>query len=166
MGRLLAPEGSMTDQSNDHAVSRLIAMRAELAGIVAELERELDRRRADLTHIDGTLRLMRANLDPTTILPKRSYKRSQYFTRNELWRLCLNTFRLANGEPLTSEEITLRIMTAKGLDARDESLFSTVRVQVGSVLKRLHRRQVAAPSGKGRGATWQLAALARQVDKC
>src|SRR4051812_3244915 len=37
LGRLLAPEGSMTDQSNDHALSRLIAIRAELAGTVAEL---------------------------------------------------------------------------------------------------------------------------------
>ena len=146
----------MSDQGNDHALSRLIAMRAELAGIVAELERELDQRRADLTHVDGTLRLMRANLDPTAIPSKRSYRRSQYFTRNELWRLSLNTLRLAAGEPLTSEEITLRIMKAKKLDARDESLFSAVRVQVGSVLKRLHRRETAAPSGKGRGTTWQL----------
>jgi hypothetical protein len=56
----------MTEQGNDHALSRLIAMRAELAATVAELERELDQRRADLTHVDGTLRLMRANLDPAT----------------------------------------------------------------------------------------------------
>jgi hypothetical protein len=156
MGRLLAPEGSMTDQGNDHALSRLIAIRAELAGIVADLERELDQRRADLTHVDGTLRLMRANLDPTAIPPKRPYRRSRYFTRNELWRLCLNTLRLANGEPLTAEEITIRIMVAKRLEKRDESLFAAVRVQVGSVLKRLNRRQVAAPSGKGKGATWRL----------
>ena len=146
----------MSEQGNDHALSRLIAMRGELAGVVAELERELDKRRADLSHIDGTLRLMRANLDPTAIPPKRPYRRSRYFTRNELWRLSMNTLRLAAGEPLTAEEITLRIMTAKGLDARDESLLSAVRVQVGSVLKRLHRRQVAAPSGKGKGATWRL----------
>ncbi|MGD9617440.1 MAG: hypothetical protein AB7H90_20270 [Alphaproteobacteria bacterium] len=146
----------MSEQGNDHALSCLIAMRAELAGIVAELEKELDQRRADLRHIDGTLRFMRANLDPTAIPPKRPYRRSRYFTRNELWRLSLNTLRLANGEPLTSEEITLRIMKAKKLDARDESLFAAVRAQVGSVLKRLHRRQVAAPSSKGRGATWQL----------
>jgi hypothetical protein len=156
MGRLLASEGSMSEHGNNHALSRLIAMRGELAGIVAELDRELDRRRADLTHVDGTLLLMRANLDPTTIPPKRPYRRSRYFSRNELWRLSMNTLRLAKGEPLTSEEITIRIMTAKKLDARDESLLAAVRVQVGSALKRLHRRQIAAPSGKGRSATWRL----------
>ena len=43
MGWLLAPEGSMTD----HIVSRLTTKRAELARLITELERELDRHRAD-----------------------------------------------------------------------------------------------------------------------
>ena len=47
MGRLLAQEGSMTDLNNDHAVSRLISKRAELAGMIAHLEQELDQCRAD-----------------------------------------------------------------------------------------------------------------------
>ena len=37
----------------DHAISRLIAKRAEIAGMIAELEQELSQCRADLTHIDG-----------------------------------------------------------------------------------------------------------------
>ena len=57
----------MTEHSNDPAVSRLITKRRELAGIVADLEKELDRYRADLTHIDGALRVLRAGLDPSTI---------------------------------------------------------------------------------------------------
>jgi hypothetical protein len=32
----------MTEHGNDHALSRLIAIRAELAGMIAELEGELD----------------------------------------------------------------------------------------------------------------------------
>ena len=138
---------------NDHAISRLIAKRAEIAGMVAELEEELNQCRADLTHIDGALRLLRADLDPTTISPReRRYKRTHYFAHNELSRLCMDTLRLAGG-PLTADEITIRIMTAKGLDARDARLRAAVRVQAGSVLKRLHRQKIAAPSGKGVGAT-------------
>jgi hypothetical protein len=148
----------MTDLSNDPAVSRLIAKRMELARIVAELEKELDRHRADLTHIDGALRVLRAGLDPSLLRPRRRYRRMQYFGHNELSRLCLNTLRLAGDEPLTSKEITIRIMTAKNLEGRDESLFAAVRVQVGAVLKRLNRKQIAAPSGKGVGATWRLTA--------
>lgn len=140
----------------DHIVSRLTAKRAELTRLATELEQELDQCRADLTHIDGALRVLSADLDPATIPPRRRYTRPQYFGRNELSRLCMSTLRQAAGEPLTAEEITMRIMGAKGLDARDVRLRATVRVQAGSVLKRLHRQKVAAPSGKGVGATWRL----------
>ena len=69
----------------------------------------------------------------------------------------MGMLREAAGEALTAEDITLRIMAAKGLDAPDVRLRATARVQVGAVLKQLSRKQIAAPSGKGAGATWQLA---------
>jgi hypothetical protein len=145
----------MTEHGNDFAVSRLLAKRTELARIVAVLQKELDQYRADLAHIDGALRVLRADSDPATIQSGRRYKKTQYFGHNELSRLCMDTLRLA-AEPLTAEGVTLRIMTAKSLDARDASLRAAVRVQVGSVLKRLNRKQIATPSGKGIGATWRL----------
>src|SRR3954471_23115829 len=147
MGWLLASEGSMTD----HIVSRLTTKRAELARLISDLERELDQHRADLTHIDGVLRVLSADLDPENIPPRQRYARRQYFARNELSRLCLDTLRLAAGEPLTAEEITIRIMNAKGLEAGDARLRATIRVQAGAILKRLHRQRIAAPSGKGVG---------------
>jgi hypothetical protein len=146
----------MTDQSKDHAVSRLIAKRAELAGLVAELQKELDQRRADLTHIDGALRVLCANLDPESIRPKRRYHRARYFAHNELSRLCLEAFRHAADEPITADDIAGRVMVAKAFDLRDSELRAGIREQVGSVLKRLHRRGVAEPSGKGRGTRWRL----------
>jgi hypothetical protein len=152
MGWLLAPEGSMTD----HIVAKLTTKRADLARLITELEQELDQHRADLTHIDGTLRVLQADLDPETIPSRRRYARRQYFGRNELSRLCMDTLRQAAGEPLTAEEITIGIMTAKGLEAGDARLRATIRVQAGDVLKRLHRQKIAEPSGKGVGATWQL----------
>src|SRR4051812_12377182 len=152
VGRLLASEGSMTD----HIVARLTTKRAELARLITELERELDHHRADMTHIDGALRVLSADLDPTTIPPRQRYARRQYFARNELSRLCMDMLRLADGEPLTAEEITIRIMNAKGLEAGDARLRATIRIQAGAVLKRLHRQKIAAPSGRGVGATWRL----------
>src|SRR5690349_8502635 len=95
MGRLLAPEGSMTD----HIVARLTTKRAELTRLITELEREIDQHRADLTHIDGALRVLQADLDPETIPPRQRYARRQYFARNELSRLCMDTLRQAAGEP-------------------------------------------------------------------
>jgi hypothetical protein len=65
--------------SKDHVVSGLIEKRRELAGIIDELQRQLDPHRADLTHIDGTLRVLATDLDPKTIRPKRVYRRNRYF---------------------------------------------------------------------------------------
>jgi hypothetical protein len=49
MGRLLAESRSVT---TPYLLSTLVAKRAELAGVIAELERRLAQHRADLTHID------------------------------------------------------------------------------------------------------------------
>jgi hypothetical protein len=124
--------------------------------MISELEQELDQCRADLTHIDGALRVLSADLDPETIPQRRRYERVRYFAHNELSRLCMDMLQLAADKPLTLEEITIRIMTAKGPDARDARLRAAIRVQAGSVLKRLHQRRIAAPSGKGQGTTWRL----------
>jgi hypothetical protein len=48
----------------DHVVSGLIAKRAELAGVIDQLQHQLDQYRADLTHIDGALRILASDLDP------------------------------------------------------------------------------------------------------
>jgi hypothetical protein len=56
----------------DHVVSSLIEKRRELAGIIDELQRQLDQHRADLTHIDGVLRVLATDLDPEMIRPKRA----------------------------------------------------------------------------------------------
>jgi hypothetical protein len=49
-------------------------------------------------------------------------------------------------------------MAAKGLDARDARLRAAIRIQAGAVLKRLHRQEIAVPSGRGIVATWRLLA--------
>ena len=65
----------------DHIVSRLTTKRAELARLITDLEREIDQYRADLTHIDGALRVLSADLDPESIPPRQRYA---------LPRLCLS----------------------------------------------------------------------------
>src|SRR5215469_6348620 len=104
----------MTERPS-HVVAALIAKRRELAGIIAELERQLAQHRADLTHIDGVLRVLATNLDPESIKPKRIYRRSRYFGRNELSRLCLAGLR-AGVEPLTVDDLAAQTIEAKGFD--------------------------------------------------
>jgi hypothetical protein len=56
----------MTERPS-HLVAGLIAKRRELAGIIAGLERQLAQHRADLTHIDGVLRVLAANIVPNRL---------------------------------------------------------------------------------------------------
>src|ERR1700732_4873477 len=118
MSRLLAG-GRSVSASKYHVVSGLIEKRRELARIIDELQRQLDQHRADLTHIDGVLRVLASDLDPETIRPKRSYRRNRYFARNELSRLCLGMLRIATGEMLSTDEIAARVIAAKGFDVAD-----------------------------------------------
>src|SRR6202047_2368720 len=105
MSRLLAG-GRSVSASKYHVVSGLIEKRRELARIIDELQRQLDQHRADLTHIDGVLRVLASDLDPETIRPKRAYRRNRYFGRNELSRLCLGVLRTAAaGELLSTDDI-------------------------------------------------------------
>jgi hypothetical protein len=142
--------------SRDHVVSGLIEKRRELAGIIDELQRQLDQHRADLTHIDGVLRVLAADLDPETIRPKRIYRRNRYFARNELTRLCLAAFRTARGEAIRIDEITRQVIAAKGFDAGDGILYKSIRDQVGDVVKRLQRCGDIESIGRGRGMWWKL----------
>jgi hypothetical protein len=127
--------------SKNHVVSGLIEKRRELAGIIDEPQRQLDQHRADRMHIDGVLRVLASDLDPETIRPKRAYRRNRYFARNELSRLCLGVLRTSGGEPLSTDDITGRVIAAKGFDSRDALLLAAIRGQVGSTVKRLHRNE-------------------------
>lgn len=140
----------------EHVISALIAKRVELAGIIAELEQQLAQYRADLTHIDAALRLFGSQIDPESIRPKRRYRRTRYFARNELSRLCLDVLREAEGELILTDEIAGRVMARKGFDATDPALRAVIRDQVGSALKALRRRGAAESIGRGRGARWKL----------
>jgi hypothetical protein len=105
------------------------------------LQRQLDQYRADLTQIDGALRLLATNLVPETMRPKRAYRRNRYFARNELSRLCLAVLRTAAGELLSTDDIAGPVIASKGFDAGDAILHAAIREQVGSIVKRLHRNR-------------------------
>jgi hypothetical protein len=142
--------------SKDHVVSGLIEKRRELAGIIDQLQRQLDQFRADLMHIDGVLRVLATNLDPETIRPKRIYRRNRYFARNELSRLCLAVLRTAAGELLSTDDVAGRVIAGKGFDPGDAILRVAIRDQVGSTIKR-HRNGANENIGAGRASKWKLA---------
>lgn len=56
--------------SEPHVVAALKDKRAELAGIIADLEKGINGHRADLVHIDATLRMFAPDTEADGIRPK------------------------------------------------------------------------------------------------
>jgi hypothetical protein len=139
-----------------YVLSTLVAKRAEIAGAITELERQLAQHRADLIHLDGVLRLLDSGIDPETIKPKRPYRRTRYFGRYELSRFCLAALRTAS-EPLSTDDIAGQVIAAKGFQADDAILRAAVRLQVKTVAQRLRREGTIENIGKRSASKWKLA---------
>jgi hypothetical protein len=149
--------------ADTHVISALREKRAIVAGCVARLERQLDQRRADLTHIDGVLRLFELDRDPESIKPKRSYaKRTRYFARNELARLCMDALRDRHSL-ITMDVIAAQVIAAKGFEAADSTLRASVRDQLLTVLRAARKRGTVEQIGLGRGVRWKLAGRTGQL---
>jgi len=131
--------------------------RAKVSGCIERLQRQLDQRRADLTHIDGVLRLFAPESDPEMIRPKRPYaKRTRYFARNELSRLCMDALRDADGALIATDAIAGRIIEAKGFDTADTVLRKAIGEQALAILRSFRKRGSVEQIGLGRGTRWRL----------
>ena len=139
-----------------YVLSTLVAKRAEIAAIIGDMERQIAQYRADLIHLDGVLRLLDSGIDPETIKPKRPYRRTRYFGRYELSRLCLAALRTAS-EPLNTDDIADQVIAAQGFQADDAILRAAVQLQVKTVAQRLRREGTIENVGLRRASKWQLA---------
>ena len=142
--------------ADSHVISALREKRALVAGLIEKLERKLDQHRADLTHIDGVLRLFQPDRDPGDIKPKRTYaNRTRYFARNELSRMCSDALREASGVLMKTDEITGQVMATKGLDAADAVLRKAISEQVLAIMRSFRKRGTVEQVGLGRGVRWR-----------
>ena len=98
--------------AESHVVSALVSKRAEIAGLIARTEQQLGQFRADLVHLDATLRLFAPGLELKTIPAKRirqadlwflaypvccQYDKSVIICRSGLPRLSNNASRFSAG---------------------------------------------------------------------
>jgi hypothetical protein len=139
-----------------HVISALRVKRAEIGGHIHDLEKRIARQRANLANLDATIKLFSPGTNPDAIPPKRPYRRTRYFARNELSRLTQDALRAASG-PLTSAEISAAVMQAKGMPSGDAAFKEIVAVRALTVLRRLAKRGTVAKSGTSRDAQWALA---------
>jgi|GEM_PF-3992192 len=79
--------------SETHVVSALRDKRAELSGTIQALEATLGQHRANLLHLDATLRLFAPEVEPEDIPGKRPVVRNNFFRPSECVRLTLDLLR-------------------------------------------------------------------------
>jgi hypothetical protein len=102
-----------------HVIGALRDKRSELAGMVDRLEQELVEHRANLTHLDATMRLFDPNSRPEEIRPRQQRVYNTWFRPGECLRLIYDVLRDAPG-PLTTRELAERIIDAKAVGAIDD----------------------------------------------
>jgi hypothetical protein len=142
-------------------VHALTEKRAEVSGQIVVLEDRIRQFRADLAHIDATLRLFDPEAKPAAIRAKRPPHKRQdgMFQEGEITRRCRDTLRVAGASPLSAEEIVRATLTDKGLDPEDGRLRRDLIGRFLMALHRLHRVGHVRKIGHGMGTRWTLPAI-------
>ena len=132
-----------------HTLSGLVAKRAELSGQIEALQVRLRKSLIGLEALDATIRLFDPEYNIEAIRPKPTPAIHKAFP-GDILRLVLSLLRDKKG-PVSTKEITLHVMVARGIDTNNKNDFRLFRQRVGSVLRH-HRangllRSVPGPDG-------------------
>jgi hypothetical protein len=144
--------------ADPHVVTALIAKRAEIDGEIERTEKQLRKLRDALEHIDETLRLFAPDAMPELIRPKVRTARADWASHGEQTRRALDILRHANGEKLSTREITLRVMRDRGLDTSRSKLVLAVTRRMNNALRRQRKLGLLESERyHGAWAVWWLA---------
>jgi hypothetical protein len=136
-----------------HVIGALRNKRAELAGILRQLEQQLVQQREDLAHLDATMRLFDPEIRPKDIRPKQPRTRNVWFRPGECLRLIYDALREAT-QPVTTRELAERIMRVKAMPAADDRRRELVQK---TLLGSLNRAKKTIARGETAGVvSWRL----------
>ena len=139
-----------------HVIAALKERRARISGHILALEVQIGQHRADLLHLDATLRLFDSAVEPAAIPPKRPVARNDWFGHGECLRLAYSVLRDAP-EPVPTGDIVRRLMTIKGQPANDRATMTLIRQTIVNSLSRAKDTVERVPgAGTGRELRWRL----------
>ena len=141
-----------------HVISALRHKRAELAGMLRQLEQQLAQQRANLAHLDATMRLFDPDVRSNEIRPKQLRTRNAWFRPSECVRLIYDQLREAT-QPVTTRELAERIMRLKAMPAADDQRRALVQKTVLGSLNRA--KQTIARLETAGVVRWRLISAAR-----
>jgi hypothetical protein len=137
------------------AVNALRNKRAEIAGMIAMYEREVDRLRAELVHVDATMRLFDPGTDPAAIEPLRRFpRRTEYFARGEVTRRVYDALR--DAPEVRAQDIADQAMRDKGLPDTDRAQRREFVNRVLNVMGDMKRRGKLVKIGRAPEVRFKL----------
>lgn len=137
-----------------YTLTELHEKRAELAGEIIQLEKRARDLRADLAHVEATIRILRPGVELGKVVPRRVEYRPRYFKRGELAKLILDYMRQHASESVAVADI---LPVAIGDRALDPAEYQRVAVGVYEALKRSARKGLVSRTGEGwHAARWRL----------
>ena len=136
-----------------HVIDALRNKRAELVGTLRQLEQQLAQQRANLAHLDATMRLFDPDIRPRDIPPKQPRIYNAWFRPGECLRLVYDELREAT-QPVTTRELAERIMCLKAMPIPDDRRRELVqRTLLGSLNR---ARQTIARVETAGVVSWRL----------
>ena len=137
---------------NTFAIPALKEKRAQIAGRVISLKKQIARHHKELANLDATITLFEPTYKIGSIKPKRLHKRVRLFSHGKLGRLTTDALRRAEG-PLDTAQVVAAVTASIGQTKANEAVLAhTVR----SNLAYLTRREKVCQIGKGVGSKWRL----------
>jgi hypothetical protein len=88
--------------------------------MLRQLEQQLVQQRANLAHVDATMRLFDPDSRPNEIRPKQPRARNAWFRPGECLRLIYDELRETTEPPPTTRELAERIMRLKAIPATND----------------------------------------------
>lgn len=140
--------------ADPHVITALNAKYARLTGELRKLTRQADQVRADIAHVEATIRLFRADWDEDQVKPIGPIKPSRWSRRGQGIRTALDVLREANA-PMTTREIATRALAAHGIVMPNGKALSAVAGTLAACLERRAGKGVTMI--EGRPKRWKLA---------
>lgn len=140
--------------TNPQIINTLEGKRQHLEDHVCWLEKALEQARADLSHIAAVIRLYEAPEAGEEFPVHMNLNR--LFPRGDLPKLCNDALKAAP-DGLSTRDLALIVIDAKGLDARDRHLKTSVAYRIVQVMRRQEKQRRIKRIGKRDGAiVWRL----------
>jgi hypothetical protein len=136
-------------------VTTLVKKRDEIRASIRMYEKRLEQAKSDLAHVCAVLRLFEASGRGQDL--SRYMDSYRLFKRGEPWAICAAA--LVNG-PLSTKDLALELMKAKGMDLKDAVLAKTLGHRLIHSLRMQEQRKKVCREGKRHGvAVWKLPGL-------